>query len=175
MNAAFKALSDPTRREILRLLAAREMSAGDLAAHFDMSKPSVSHHFAVLKEADLVRSRREGQRIWYALNTTVAQDLITWLWDLFGPSQTPGCNSENGAAAAVDSADSISNQPDEMPRGVNAMSSTEPTVVGTQVARDHNHIDPPVVASLESLDAEASVTSQWPVASKPMGPQEPRS
>lgn len=83
-NQVFKALSDPTRREILRLLAKGELSAGTLAEKFDMTKPTVSHHFAVLKEADLIVSRREGQQIIYSLNTTVAQDVLTWLWDLLG-------------------------------------------------------------------------------------------
>ena len=90
-NHAFKALSDPTRREILRLLASGEQTAGELAERFDMSKPSVSHHFSVLKEADLIRSRRDGQKIIYSLNTTVAQDILTWMWDLFGrPSSQNG-------------------------------------------------------------------------------------
>ena len=83
-NSVFKALADPTRREILRLLRRREMTAGDLAERFDMTKPTVSHHFAVLKEADLIVSRREGQQIIYSLNTTVAQDLLAWLWELLG-------------------------------------------------------------------------------------------
>ena len=83
-NQVFKALADPTRREILRLLSAGERSAGDLAERFDMTKPTVSHHFAVLKEADLIVSRREGQQIIYSLNTTVAQDVLAWLWDLLG-------------------------------------------------------------------------------------------
>ena len=82
MNAVFKALSDPTRREILRHLSRGEKTAGDLAERFDMSKPSMSHHFAVLKEADLISSRRNGQQIWYSLNTTVAQDAISWVMDL---------------------------------------------------------------------------------------------
>jgi len=82
MNLVFKALADPTRREILRLLGRSEMTAGDLAEHFDMTKPSVSHHFSVLKDADLIRSRREGQQIWYSLNTTVMQDVLTWALDL---------------------------------------------------------------------------------------------
>jgi len=87
-NSAFKALADPTRREILRLLRRKEMSAGDLAERFDMTKPTVSHHFAVLKEADLIFSRREGQQIIYSLNTTVAQDLLAWLWELLGDEQS---------------------------------------------------------------------------------------
>ena len=81
-NRAFKALADPTRREILRLLGRDEMTAGELAEHFDMTRPSMSHHFSVLKEADLIKSRREGQQIWYSLNTTVIQDIMRWALDL---------------------------------------------------------------------------------------------
>jgi DNA-binding transcriptional ArsR family regulator len=89
-NQVFKALADPTRREILRLLAKGEMNAGELADRFDMTKPTVSHHFAVLREADLIVSRREGQQIIYSLNTTVAQDVLAWLWDLLGsPTGNP--------------------------------------------------------------------------------------
>ncbi len=83
MNDAFKALADPTRREILRLLRQGEKTAGELAAHFDMSKPSVSHHFSILKQADLIGSRREGQQIYYFLNTTVVEDLVAGILDLF--------------------------------------------------------------------------------------------
>jgi DNA-binding transcriptional ArsR family regulator len=85
MNDAFKALADPTRREILGLLRRGELTAGELAERLGnrMSKPSLSHHFAVLKQADLVTSRREGQQIYYALNTTVVEDLLTMVWDLF--------------------------------------------------------------------------------------------
>jgi len=79
----FKAMADATRREILRLLARGEKTAGEIAERFDMTKPSVSHHFEVLKKADLVRTRRDGQHIWYSLNTTVVEDLMTWLWDAF--------------------------------------------------------------------------------------------
>jgi DNA-binding transcriptional ArsR family regulator len=82
MEAVFKALADPTRREILHLLGDREMTAGDLAKHFEMTKPSMSHHFSVLKEADLIRFRREGQQIWYSVNTTVLQDVLSWAMDL---------------------------------------------------------------------------------------------
>ncbi len=80
----FKALADPTRRRILRLLNRRpEMSAGELAGEFDISAPSVSHHFNVLKEADLISARREGQQILYSLNTTVVEDLMTMLFEMF--------------------------------------------------------------------------------------------
>jgi DNA-binding transcriptional ArsR family regulator len=87
-NAVFKALSDPTRREVLRLLSGGEMTAGELAERFDMSKPSMSHHFAVLKEAGLIRSRREGQQIYYSLDTTVLQDVLARIWDLLGAPQS---------------------------------------------------------------------------------------
>ena len=87
---AFKALADPTRREILRLLRQGEMTAGALAERFDMTKPTMSHHFAVLKEADLLTSRRDGQTIWYALNTTVVQDLMAWAMDLMGDNDEKG-------------------------------------------------------------------------------------
>ncbi|HEY5083391.1 MAG TPA: autorepressor SdpR family transcription factor [Rhizomicrobium sp.] len=81
-NEAFKALADPTRREILALLRRGERTAGALAERFDMTKPSMSHHFTVLKEAGLITSRREGQQIWYGLNTTVVEDVMAWAMDL---------------------------------------------------------------------------------------------
>jgi DNA-binding transcriptional ArsR family regulator len=83
MNEAFKALADPTRREVLRLLRTGEMTAGELAEKFDMTKPSMSHHFSMLKQADLIGSRRQGQQVYYFLNTTVVEDLMAILWDLF--------------------------------------------------------------------------------------------
>lgn len=83
MNEAFKALADPTRREILRLLRHKgELSAGALADHFDLTKPSMSHHFSVLKAAELVSVRREGQQLLYALNTTVLEDVLGLFLDL---------------------------------------------------------------------------------------------
>lgn len=95
-NKAFKALADPTRREILNLLRRGEMTAGDLAERFDMTKPSMSHHFSVLKEADLLTSRREGQTIWYGLNTTVVQDLMAWAMDLIGGDAKDKNSSQPG-------------------------------------------------------------------------------
>jgi len=83
-------LADPTRRAILDLLREGEMTAGALAEKFDMTKPSMSHHFAVLKEADLITSRRDGQQIWYALNTTVVQDLMAWTMQLVEDSKKNG-------------------------------------------------------------------------------------
>jgi DNA-binding transcriptional ArsR family regulator len=91
MNEVFKALSDPTRREILKLLRRGELTAGELAERVSkrVSKPSMSHHFAVLREADLIASRREGQQIYYSLNTTVAEDLVSIVWDLFSDGREP--------------------------------------------------------------------------------------
>src|SRR3954447_19025729 len=90
LNEGFKALSDPTRREGLRVLSQGERSAGELAEPFDMTKPSMSHHFAVLKQANLVRSRREGQQIIYTLNSTVMEDVLAIVWDLFADGKTRG-------------------------------------------------------------------------------------
>jgi ArsR family transcriptional regulator, arsenate/arsenite/antimonite-responsive transcriptional repressor len=92
-NKAFKALADSTRREILSLLRHGEKTAGELAEHFDVTKPSMSHHFSVLKDADLITSRREGQQIWYELNTTVVQDLMAWAMDLLGNGKKVGGKS----------------------------------------------------------------------------------
>ena len=93
-NEAFKALADPTRREILTLLRRGEMTAGALAEKFDMTKPSMSHHFAVLKEADLITSRREGQQIWYGLNTTVVEDLMAWAMGLIDDGNRKGAKRQ---------------------------------------------------------------------------------
>ena len=81
-NAVFKAIADPARREILRLLGRREMTASEVAENFAFTKPTLSHHFAVLKEADLISSRREGQTIWYSINTSVLEDVIGWAFDV---------------------------------------------------------------------------------------------
>jgi DNA-binding transcriptional ArsR family regulator len=89
-DQVFKALADPTRRKILRMLGTREMSAGDIAERFSISGPSMSHHFSVLKSADLISGRRDGQQIFYSLNTTVVQDLLTMLLDTFGSKEPTG-------------------------------------------------------------------------------------
>ena len=85
-TTVFKALADPTRRAILKLLGASEMTAGEIASRFEISAPSMSHHFNVLKEADLISARRAGQQIYYSLNTTVLQDLMTVLLEIFEPA-----------------------------------------------------------------------------------------
>jgi DNA-binding transcriptional ArsR family regulator len=81
-DSAFKALADPTRREILRLLAAGDLPAGVLGERFDISQPAVSRHLAVLRAAGLVTARRDGQNVMYALDTTVVQDVVRLLLDL---------------------------------------------------------------------------------------------
>jgi DNA-binding transcriptional ArsR family regulator len=81
-DPAFKALSDPTRREILRLLGERERTAGEIVARFDVSQPAISRHLAVLRTAGLVTATRDGQSVVYALDTTVFQDVVRALMDL---------------------------------------------------------------------------------------------
>ena len=83
-NGVFKALADPTRRRILRLLQDGELNAGDISSHFDMSAPSVSHHLALLTGAELIRVRRDGARLLYSLDTTVVEDLLSTMLDLLG-------------------------------------------------------------------------------------------
>lgn len=80
----FKALADPTRRDILRRLREGSMSAGDIAEKFDMTRASLSHHFNVLKAAQLVRTERRGQQIFYSLNTSVFEDVAALMFQLFG-------------------------------------------------------------------------------------------
>ena len=84
MSNVLKALADPTRRRILQLLREREMAAGELATHFNVTKPTLSGHFAVLKEAGLVDVQRQGTSLIYRLNTSVLEDALTALMDGFG-------------------------------------------------------------------------------------------
>jgi ArsR family transcriptional regulator len=79
MNAAFKALNDPTRREILTLLQERDMTAGEIADKFHISWPSISHHLDLLKQARLVTAEKDGQYMYYSLNTTVVDEIVKWL------------------------------------------------------------------------------------------------
>lgn len=91
----FKALADPTRRKILRMLNSGEMTAGELNEKFHISGPSMSHHFNVLKQADLVFVRRQGQQLFYSLNTTVFQDLMSVLLDIFAKEGRAENQNEN--------------------------------------------------------------------------------
>lgn len=81
MGDAFKALADPTRRRILELLAQGDLTAGEIAEHFDMTKPSVSHHLNILRSAALITDERRGQNIVYSVNLTVFQELMKWFYD----------------------------------------------------------------------------------------------
>lgn len=84
LQQTLKALADPIRREILNLLKNGRMSAGEITQHFDVTNASISRHLSVLKDADLVRDTREGQFIYYELNTSVLEDIMLWINDLKG-------------------------------------------------------------------------------------------
>lgn len=79
MNDIFKALNDATRREILELLKEKDLSAGEIAYAFNISKPSISHHLDILKRADLITSEKNGQFIIYSINTTIMEDVLQWI------------------------------------------------------------------------------------------------
>ncbi|MEO6851616.1 MAG: autorepressor SdpR family transcription factor [Mucilaginibacter sp.] len=85
MNTLFKALNDPTRREILELLKDKDMTAGDIADKFSISKPSISHHLDLLRQAGLVVSVKEGQFIYYSINTTVMDEMLKWILQFKSP------------------------------------------------------------------------------------------
>lgn len=82
VSSTFKALADPTRRKILRLLRERDMTAGEIAGHFNISKPSISHHLNILKQSGLVLDERKGQFIIYSLNMTVFQEVMSWFAEI---------------------------------------------------------------------------------------------
>jgi DNA-binding transcriptional ArsR family regulator len=82
MNSLFKALNDETRRKIIELLKNNDMNAGEIADHFDISKPSISHHLDILKRADLISSEKKGQFMQYSLNTSILEDLLSWIINL---------------------------------------------------------------------------------------------
>ncbi|MEN6390681.1 MAG: autorepressor SdpR family transcription factor [Syntrophomonas sp.] len=85
LNLVFKALSDASRRQILHMLQKGDMTAGEIADQFHISKPSISHHLNILKQARLVQDVRQGQNIVYSLNTTVFQEVVGWFYDILGP------------------------------------------------------------------------------------------
>lgn len=82
MNSLFKALNDQTRREILELLKEKDLTAGEIADQFSISKPSISHHLDLLRQAGLVVSVKEGQFVYYSLNTTVMDEMLKWIINL---------------------------------------------------------------------------------------------
>ena len=84
LQKTLKALSDPVRREILNLLKAGRLAAGEISAHFDITDAAISRHLSVLKEAELIRDTREGKFIYYDLNATVLEEILLWVKELKG-------------------------------------------------------------------------------------------
>ncbi|MBO7177126.1 MAG: winged helix-turn-helix transcriptional regulator [Clostridia bacterium] len=87
LQHTLKALSDPIRREILNLLKSGRKSAGEISDHFEVTGASVSRHLSVLKEADLIRDKREGKYIYYELNASVLEEIMLWIADLKGENE----------------------------------------------------------------------------------------
>ena len=90
LQNTLKALADPIRREILNLLKNGPLSAGEIVDHFSVTGASISRHLSVLKEADLIRDRREGKFIYYELNASVMEEIMLWITDLKGESEHDG-------------------------------------------------------------------------------------
>jgi len=107
LNETFKALADPNRRKILRLLSRGDLTAGEIADHFSITKPSISHHLAILKQAGLVSAERRGQNIYYSLETTVFQELVAWLLDY-----VPANNREEKEGPARDFKEDDADEPE---------------------------------------------------------------
>ena len=87
LQATFKAISDPVRREILELLKKGPMTAGDIVSNFSITGAAISRHLSVLRDADLIRDRRDGKYIWYELNTSVLEDAMVFLTALMGKGE----------------------------------------------------------------------------------------
>lgn len=93
-QSVFKALADPTRRSILKLLQKGSLTAGAIADAYPITRASLSHHFNILKAADLVRTERRGQHIVYSLNVTVLEETAALLMDLFAPVEKAGIGAK---------------------------------------------------------------------------------
>lgn len=87
LNIMFKALSNPIRRKILFMLKNKDMTAGEIADKFDISKPSISHHLNTLKQAGMVIDERKGQFIYYSINTSVFEDVMSFSMEFLRPKQ----------------------------------------------------------------------------------------
>ena len=87
MGNVFKAISDPTRREILKLLNDKYLSAGEIAKHFDISKPALTKHLNILREAELVSSEKQGNFVIYSINVTVLQQALSGFMAIFGKKE----------------------------------------------------------------------------------------
>ena len=90
MQLTMKALSDPIRREILELLKAGRLSAGEIGSHFDVTGAAISRHLSILREADLIRDTREGKFIYYDLNASVLEEILLWISALKGEKEHEG-------------------------------------------------------------------------------------
>ncbi|NTV63500.1 MAG: winged helix-turn-helix transcriptional regulator [Oscillochloris sp.] len=100
MSQTMQAMADPTRRAILQMLNEGDMTAGEIAARFAISAPSVSHHLNVLKATELVAAQRNGQKIIYRLNTTVVQEMIQQIMQLFSVGGRPSAAHDTEASDA---------------------------------------------------------------------------
>jgi ArsR family transcriptional regulator, arsenate/arsenite/antimonite-responsive transcriptional repressor len=89
-DSIFKALADPTRREILEMLQKKDSMPGEIIKHFSMKKPSLSHHLDILKQAGLVTAERKGQNLIYSLNATVFDEVMMLMMGLFGKKDKKG-------------------------------------------------------------------------------------
>ena len=87
MGNVFKAISDPTRRDILKLLNDKDLSAGEIAEHFDISKPALTKHLNILREAELVSSEKQGNFVIYSINVTVLQQALSGFMAIFGKKE----------------------------------------------------------------------------------------
>jgi DNA-binding transcriptional ArsR family regulator len=99
MNSVFKALADPTRRKVLQLLQAGPMGSGELAEHFDVAKPTMSAHFAVLIAADLIDAEKQGRTITYRLKMSVLEEALLGFTEIFGLQITPKDKTNSKPAA----------------------------------------------------------------------------
>ena len=87
LQHTLKALADPIRREILQMLRAGRLSAGEISGHFPVTDASISRHLSVLKDADLIRDTREGKFIYYELNASVLEEIMLWISELKGANE----------------------------------------------------------------------------------------
>lgn len=113
LSIAFKALADANRRQILNMLQNGDLTAGEIADHFSMTKPSISHHLNMLKQANLVQDVRKGQNIYYSLNTTVFQELIGWFYDIIGSPQQRVPEKAAGKAKEIKAANKTKKEGDQ--------------------------------------------------------------
>lgn len=117
MNESFKALADPTRRQILKLLREKDRTAGEIADFFNMSKPSISHHLNALKHAGLIQDERKGQFILYSLDSTVLEEVLGWFLELTGTGKSgadqPKAGLEDSGPKGTSNPATILNTEDE--------------------------------------------------------------